>query len=437
MLPTLPPRHVTLVLCDRDGAVLGSLPPFDVAVPWWQEVSDGREHRCASLHGLDVTVLRLLSTNTPASSGGDVTYLAEVARPAGRCAAVPWTDLTTAARPPAAAVVGPTRRSGRRPRVGRRGARRRRGRRAPARPSRCVRGTCRASGGCRRRRAGPGSRWCRRSSPTRARCWPTLDPTVLPPLIAARRPAGAARRGAAARTSTAPPLPLLVRMVDLLVGLQREWVGRTDELLALGRRLTGELRAARADLVARTVERCRADLDGGGRRQLESLVAALPQRFADIASCGVPDTLVHGDFHPGNMIAATSDAAGAARLGRQRRRPPVARPGRVRRAARRRRPRERSSTTGRRCGGHAVPGCDPDRAAALLGAGRARCSRRAIYRMFLDNIEPSERVYHAADPAEWLRPRGHHRARPKSAQTPGLSTSQVDHVAGDAVRRPP
>jgi hypothetical protein len=25
-----------------------------------------------------------------------------------------------------------------------------------------------------------------------------------------------------------------------------------------------------------------------------------------------------------------------------------------------------------------------------------------MYRMFLDNIEPSERIYHAADPADWL-----------------------------------
>ena len=29
---------MTLVLCLPDGEVLGSLPPFEVEVPWWQEV---------------------------------------------------------------------------------------------------------------------------------------------------------------------------------------------------------------------------------------------------------------------------------------------------------------------------------------------------------------------------------------------------------------
>jgi hypothetical protein len=87
------PRHVTLLLCDRTGAVLGSLPPFDVSVPWWQDVKDvvsgARE-----LYGLDVTVLRLLKTNTPSGAGGDVTYLAEVDDPPA-LALLPWTDPTT------------------------------------------------------------------------------------------------------------------------------------------------------------------------------------------------------------------------------------------------------------------------------------------------------------------------------------------------------
>ena len=48
-----------------------------------------------------------------------------------------------------------------------------------------------------------------------------------------------------------------------------------------------------------------------------------------------------------------------------------------------------------------MPGCDPDRARDLL-APVAALQRAAMYQMFLDNIEPSERVYHAADPAEWL-----------------------------------
>jgi hypothetical protein len=49
----------------------------------------------------------------------------------------------------------------------------------------------------------------------------------------------------------------------------------------------------------------------------------------------------------------------------------------------------------------AVPGSDPARAAVLL-APIAAARQAVIYRMFLDNIEPSEHVYHATDPLLWL-----------------------------------
>jgi hypothetical protein len=53
-------RIVTLVLCRGDGSVLGSLPPFEVDVPWWQEVGSVVSGARARF-GLDVTVLRLLA----------------------------------------------------------------------------------------------------------------------------------------------------------------------------------------------------------------------------------------------------------------------------------------------------------------------------------------------------------------------------------------
>ena len=49
----------------------------------------------------------------------------------------------------------------------------------------------------------------------------------------------------------------------------------------------------------------------------------------------------------------------------------------------------------------AVPGSDHARASALL-APIAAARQAVIYRNFLDNIEPSEQVYHRADPAKWL-----------------------------------
>src|SRR2546426_7685656 len=87
-MPDPPPRTATLVLVTPEGQVVGSLPPFPVATPWWQEaepvVQGAREH-----HGVKVTVLRLLETETPDPQGGAVTYLAEVREPvAGGIA--PW-----------------------------------------------------------------------------------------------------------------------------------------------------------------------------------------------------------------------------------------------------------------------------------------------------------------------------------------------------------
>ena len=48
------------------------------------------------------------------------------------------------------------------------------------------------------------------------------------------------------------------------------------------------------------------------------------------------------------------------------------------------------------------PDSDPRRAERLI-APVAAVRQAMIYRMFLDNIEPDEQVYHSGDPATWLR----------------------------------
>ena len=73
-----PPRIVTLVLVTPDGSLLGALPPFQTEVSWWPEAWDivrGAGER----HSIDVTVLRLLETESGVPVGGRLTYLAEVA----------------------------------------------------------------------------------------------------------------------------------------------------------------------------------------------------------------------------------------------------------------------------------------------------------------------------------------------------------------------
>ena len=41
---------------------------------------------------------------------------------------------------------------------------------------------------------------------------------------------------------------------------------------------------------------------------LDRFVGDLPRRFAEIAACAIPDTLVHGDFHPGNVRGSAAQA---------------------------------------------------------------------------------------------------------------------------------
>jgi len=118
----------------------------------------------------------------------------------------------------------------------------------------------------------------------------------------------------------------------------------------------------------------------------------------------VPDTLVHGDFHPGNTRGLRHGQPLQVRLldwadaG-------VGNPLLDQAAFLQRRAAADLDATrahwGRRWR-EAVPGCDPERAADLLRPVAA-VRQAAIYQMFLENIEPDERVYHRGDPARWLR----------------------------------
>ena len=60
-------------MCRRDGSILGSLPEFEVDVPWWQEVRPVVQ-AVRREFGLEVTVLRLLDGAAAGPPGGQVTY---------------------------------------------------------------------------------------------------------------------------------------------------------------------------------------------------------------------------------------------------------------------------------------------------------------------------------------------------------------------------
>jgi len=390
---TPPPRQVTLVLCRRDGSIIGSLPPYEVLLPWWQETGPVVEGARAQ-HGVDVTVLRLLAAEpNEHSAGGPVTYLAEVddtaapsthpwvgdpngdeplrapwARPGGPAADLAWADATLAEHGS--------------PRVG---------------PAHQVRSWNLSS--LWRLPTADGAAWLKVVPPFFAHegaVLSVLDPAAVPEVLATEGPRLLLAE-APGDDQYEISGPSLLPMVALLVALQAQWVGRVDALLALGapdwrsEALVPQL----TDLVGRAA----ATLDPSVSDQLDALMVGLSDRLVRLEACGLPDTLVHGDFHRGNL-RGTGDqlvlldwgdcgvghpifdqAAFLSRLPDADRAPV--------RAEWARRWREE------------VPGCDPERAAELLEPISAL--RQALtYQMFLAGIEPDERIYHERDPAIWL-----------------------------------
>ena len=390
-------RRVTLVLCTRDGDLLGALPPYDVDPPWWPEVApvvEGARER----YGIDVTILRRIDDGRPRTvpDGGRVAYLAEVADLSTRTAQLQdWPGDPLRPEPLRQAWAHPG---------------------GPDQDLRWAEqqldaaGTPIAGRPIQFRTWNLSSLW--RIPTTDGAAWlkvvppffaheggvlARLEPPCVPTLLAAE--------GARALLAEIPgddkydaPLPALLTMVRTLVAIQAQWTDRVDELLALGAPdwRPEPLAVLAADTVARTAP----ELDPATVAHLDQLVAGLPGRFAPIDACGIPDTLVHGDFHPGNVRGSgdrlvlldwgdtgvghplLDDAAFTERLSDDDTRVV----------------RTEWSAAWRR----AVPGCDPDRARELLAPVMA-LRLAVIYRGFLDRIEPDERIYHAADPVTWLR----------------------------------
>ena len=391
---TAPSRVVTLVLCRRDGAIRGALDPFEVDVPFWQEAAPvvvGARRA----HDIDVVILRLLAGEPHRCClGGPVTYLAEVgddvdvavrpwdrsrdpdeplraswARPGGPAEDLAWADaaLEMAEMPRTAPAV-------------------------------------------QVRSWNLSSLW--RLPTTHGAAWLK----VVPPFFAHEGPLLAALGGDRVPEVLASDGPrtlladipgddlygaggeLLLSMVDLLVDLQAAWVGRAGDLLEL--RLPDWRRDALTVAFTDLVARWRGRLPEAVELGLDGLVDGLAARWDSIDECGLPDTLVHGDFHQGNLRSAGPGHLvlldwGDAGIGH----PMLDQSAFLDRLSPADQQAVRQAWTTRWL--REVPGCEPDRAASLLepiGALR----RALIYQGFLDGIEPDERIYHAPDPADWL-----------------------------------
>jgi len=189
----------------------------------------------------------------------------------------------------------------------------------------------------------------------------------------------------------------LPAMIDLLVDLQHRWAGRAGELLALG---APDWRAGPvAEAVIALVDRLAPTLGPEDRRTLDRFAHGLPRRLEALEACGLPDTLVHGDFHPGNLRGAGLDLTlldwGDSGLGH----PLLDQSAFLQRVPADLRAAMAAHWTRR--WREAARGCDPARAAALL-APLAAARRAVVYQRFLDQIEPDEHPYHRGDPQTWL-----------------------------------
>lgn len=362
---------MTLVLVDGAGRPAGVLPPFAVAIPWWQDVSEfGRAVQ------VPVQVLRLLHAERPAPPGGPVTYLAEVAGPAP--AALP-------ARGDRAVDLSPHPR-----------------RAAYARPG----GPAASMAWARDALDRPGVTFHQQRTWNLSAIWRVDGPDGVPvawlkqvPGFAAHEPAAIAL-AAAVNPALVPPLraaghgrmlidhlpgkdcygagpELRERIIDAFHPVQAHCAGRPAPGIPVARLAAAEVAEPFYDAIP----------------GLRALIDDLPRRLAEVEACGLPPTLVHGDLHPGNVrrdghgrltiidwadstvdhpaydvLRLTEDLPDPAPL--------------LALWARRWR--------------DTVPGCDPLRAVDLL---RPVAALRAagVYAAFLDAVEPAERPYHAAD----------------------------------------
>jgi hypothetical protein len=371
-----PGRAVTLVLVDRDGAVLGQLPRFGVDTPWWQDLEPVLAARP------DVVILRLLSAERAPGHvmGGRVRYLAEVVdRPSG---------LQPYDGPPGELDDHPLRMPWARP------------------------------GGPAADLAWAADQVTVVGEPVQVRSWnlssiwrlPTADGDIwlkcVPPFFAHE----AAVLQALAPSPSVPevlaadgPRLLLAPMpgvdgydatdeqfraiVDALVGLQQATIGAVDGFLAAGvpdwRR--DPFREALAAVVARRGARWSA---------LARLLEGWDERWDAVDACGLPDVLFHGDAHPGNARIGVDPPVifdwGDSGIGH-----PLL---------------DLAVLSGERAAlashwldawASAVPGADPTGAWPLVRP-LAVARGAIVFQRFLDGIEPSERPYHERDVEPFL-----------------------------------
>jgi hypothetical protein len=383
-------RRVVLVVLDGAGRALGALPTYDVPVPWWMEVADvvaGAHER----FGVEVTVLRLLQADRPRHPGGTVHYSVQLSDRA-------YGPLTPIGDRVRALAEGDDPRRAAYARPG--------GPQATLAWAVAALDPRRVVSAVQQRTWNLSAIW--RLDTQAGRYWLKEVPeffrhegAALRWLLAAgygdRVPSLVDESGARLLMADSPGEMLYDADVAtrLAIAADMHAIQRDtpiDELLDIGV-------PDRRRLALRLTEVAQAYGDRADDR-LHRLVDALPERLARLEACGLPDTLVHGDLHSGNVIGAVDGSRvildwGDCVIGH----PAIdilrlteslpAQPARGIHEAWAQWWRE------------AVPGCDPMTALELIRPVYD-LYYAAVYADFLAGIEPSEHPYHAADVPDCL-----------------------------------
>lgn len=395
---TFAKRRATVVLVTERGEILGRLPELSLDAPWWQEVSDlvpAVRHR----YGIDVSVLRVLGTERAQPHGGGVEYLAEVASSPefGRVELCAWDGDTTLLddhplRAPWARLGGPAQALGWAD-----GELRRLGLQRVGAPEQIR--TWNLSG-LWRIPLHDGAAWLKLVPSFFAHegaVIQELGSDVVPRVLAAL-PGRTLMAEIPGEDRWAAEFTELCGMVTLLVELQSRTIERADAFRDLG--VADWCAGALTEAIGSVVRRTEHELEPHVCKVLSRFVDGLPARFASIAALGDITTLVHGDFHPGNVRGLPGGPHvlmdwGDAGVGH----PLLDEPSFIERVppALVDRVRAHWHSEAQRLLGVEDPARVSRQVAPVAAARKA-----VIYRRFLDAIEPSEHRYHRNDPAHWL-----------------------------------
>jgi hypothetical protein len=392
-------RTVTLVLIDAEGTLRGLLAPFSVHEPWWQGVASvvAAAKECS---GLDLTVLRLLSSEHAQPPSGAVSYLALLGR--GALAIQPHLELAPVPAPLAdlalrpeplraawATLAGPAQSlawaSATLAELGREliSAEQQRSWNLSA----TWRIECRDAAGRR------SSTWLKQVPPFFAHEASVLRwlgehaPGTAVPLLASDGLGRALLEHVEGEDAYGSGVAERESFAGILHRLQTVSLAHIDDLLARG--LPDRRGASLIDYVRRALITNGADLSA-----VAGLLDDLPARMAAVRSCGIDDTLVHGDFHPGNVRRHGSSATlidwSDSFIGH-----PALDLLRLTDGCNAEQARALRHAWSERWRAHA-PRAEPERAIELL---RPVCALRhaALFADICAQIEPTERPYHASD----------------------------------------